>query len=99
MTIAPEDCGEDKPESVILVEPKVVPVGGTVQFTAVGIWPDGCEQDITNDNATVFQSRDRDICKFDSPKGGLATGVSVGVATIELTHRGEKDETTCTVVP
>ena len=67
LTVAAQDCGDEKPDSIIIVEGKAVEIGDTVQFTAKGFYADGCEQDLTNDHATVFQSRDRDICRFESP--------------------------------
>lgn len=93
------NCGDTKPVRVI-IEDQYVEVLGKVQFTAIGVWVTGCEQDITNSNQTVFKSSDKKICDFDSPKGGLADGFKLGEANVNVNYRGIEQEqpATCFVV-
>ncbi len=96
--VADGDCS-GKPTSIVIDSgDQVVQQGQTVRFTARATYPDGCSQDVTESNQTVWQSQDKKICDFESPKGGIATGLSVGVATVEVKHRGVNSTATCTVI-
>lgn len=99
ITVSEQVC-QGRPTSIIIDSgDQIVPEGQTVQFTARGIYADGCNQDITESNQTVWQSQGKKICDFNSPKGGEATGLREGVATVRASHRGRTDEATCTVTP
>ncbi len=99
ITVGEGEC-VGRPTSIVIdAGDQTVPEGQTVRFTARGFYDDGCNQDITESNQTVWRSNDKKICDFNSPKGGEATGLKEGVATVEATHRGRTDEATCTVTP
>lgn len=58
--------------------PAVVPIGGTTQFVATGIFSDGTSNAITG--AVQWTSSDEAILKVDA--NGLASGIAAGNATV-----------------
>jgi uncharacterized protein YjdB len=87
-----------KPDSVFIVNDVTVRVGATVQMQVTGVFPDGCEQDLTDDSATVWKSSDDDVFEIGN-KSGRVTGIGVGTATAEVKHRSSVDTATVTVIP
>jgi len=60
--------------------PASVPVSGTVQFTALGIFSDGSSTSVTN--TVAWSSSNEAVLKVD--QAGLATGVASGMATVTV---------------
>jgi hypothetical protein len=87
-----------KEDSVYIVNDVTVRVGGKAQLQVIGVFPDGCTQDLTGDSATVWKSSDDDVFKVGN-KSGVVTGIGVGVATVEVKHRSNTDTATVTVIP
>ena len=101
VVVATEDCGNGKPESILILDNKTLQVGQQVQFSAIGVYKNGCTQDLTDRSNVKFASDDDDVCDIDN-KSGVATGISIGVATITASwgNGGQLTEGfgTCTVV-
>ncbi len=74
----------------ITIEPgrPIVPIGGTVQFRAIGLFSDGREHDVTE--VATWSSTDNAVSSVSDAPGskGLATGLKSGKATISATYRG-----------
>lgn len=87
-----------KEDSIVIVRDITVRVGGTAQLQVVGIFSDGCQQDLTNDSSTVWKSSDDDVFTVGN-KTGVVKGIGEGVASVEVKHRGNTDTATVTVVP
>lgn len=62
--------------------PAVVPLGGTTQFTAVGVFSDGTTNPITS--TVEWTSSDDAVLTLDG--SGVATGVAAGSATVTATR-------------
>jgi uncharacterized protein YjdB len=91
---------QGKPSGIVIDSgDQTIQEGQTVRFTVRATYPNGCVEDITESNQTVWQSRAKTICNFESPKGGVATGLREGVATVEAKHRSLTATATCTVIP
>lgn len=91
---------QGKPTSIVIDSgDQVVQEGHSARYTARATYANGCAEDITDSNQTVWQSQDKKICRFDSPKGGIATGIREGVATVEVKHRSLTATALCTVTP
>lgn len=67
----------------------------TAQFAAVGLYSDGNQQNIAENNVT-WSSSDSTVATVSSP-GGLVTGVSAGTATITATATVTVQGTGCQV--
>jgi len=75
-------------------ETATIPVGGTQQFTATGNYSDGSEADLTT--IVTWTSLDPTVATIGST--GLATGLSIGEATIKATLDSLSDTATLTVI-
>ncbi|MDW8283104.1 MAG: Ig-like domain-containing protein [Myxococcales bacterium] len=75
----------------------VVPLGGTVQMVATGIYSDGSKQDLSS--AATWTSVDTTVATVSNAVGskGLATGVARGTTLISATVGGKSDATLLTV--
>ena len=73
-----------------------IPKGGTVRFSAAGVFSDGSTSDITRDVSwEVTDLMGSRVASIDGT--GTATGVSTGQATVSAEYMGLTAETTLTV--
>ncbi|MEP0203333.1 MAG: Ig-like domain-containing protein [Halioglobus sp.] len=79
----------------LLVEPKQAKVvsGQTTQYTAVAVYSDGTEADVTH--VATWISSNKAVASIDS--AGIALGIAGGKASIEARHEGLSDTGTLTV--
>ena len=63
----------------------------------MGIYSDGCEQDITYDPATVWDSENTNVFTIGN-KTGIVTGIQQGSAQAAVKYRSNTATATVTVV-
>lgn len=84
--------------SSIVIAPAdpTIPKGGTIRFTATGVFSDGSTSDLTRDVSwEVTDLMGSRVASIDGT--GTATGVSAGQATVSAEYMGLTAETTLTV--
>jgi len=87
-----------RPDSVVIASDLTIHVGEQAQVRVKGVYPDGCEQDVTEGSATVWDSSNKDVFKINH-KTGIVTGIGPGVATVLVKLRGKSDSALVTVLP
>jgi hypothetical protein len=87
-----DSCGPNNEIESIFISPSdaTISVGSTFQFHLFGLWPDGCVQELTYNNAANWDSTDPDIVTIGK-KDGLATGHANGSAVIEARYQQFQD--------
>jgi len=92
------DCGNSKPVSIYIIPDNAsLSVATQLQYELWGLWSNGCEMQLTRNNAQNWASGDESIVSIDK-KDGLALGISNGTTTINADYQSLTTSTPVTVL-
>lgn len=81
------ECGPGKPQRVFIIPNKAtLSINTEMQFKLYGVWSDGCESQLTKNNANNWSSADSKIVSINQ-KSGIALGKKLGTTTITADYQ------------
>ncbi|RLF27085.1 MAG: hypothetical protein DRN14_05860 [Thermoplasmata archaeon] len=81
------NCGVSKPQSVFIIpDNATLSVGTYMQYELWGVWSNGCEMELSRNEAQNWSSGDESIVTIER-KNGRALGISSGVTTINASYQ------------